>query len=162
MYLPKTLAIAEFGEAWRSLPVFAHVFDDTSGNAEWSIMAKAKSFKARIETAKGAGRRGSTERRSFERRQAEASISAERRTSNRRTTNRRRQIDPTTCEREYSPEEIEFMHAMDQYKRENGRMFPTCSEILEVVKSLGYQKTNLIATENRSSGSQEPAGVTDV
>jgi hypothetical protein len=31
------------------------------------------------------------------------------------------------------------MGAMDEYKRRNGRMFPTCSEVLEVVKSLGSQ-----------------------
>jgi hypothetical protein len=53
---------------------------------------------------------------------------------------RRRQIDPTTCERDYSPEEIEFMNALDDYKRSSGRMFPTCSEILEVIKKLGYAK----------------------
>ena len=53
---------------------------------------------------------------------------------------RRRQIDPTTCERDYTPDEIEFMGAMDDYKRRNGRMFPTCSEVLEVIKQLGYEK----------------------
>ena len=51
---------------------------------------------------------------------------------------RRRLIDPTTCERDYGAEEIEFMQALDRYKRTSGRMFPTCSEILEVVRSLGY------------------------
>lgn len=58
----------------------------------------------------------------------------------RRKVQRRRQIDPTTCERDYSAEEIEFMRAMDEYKRKHGRMFPTCSEILEVVRALGYVK----------------------
>ena len=53
---------------------------------------------------------------------------------------RRRQIDPTTCEREYSDPEIQFMHAMDEYKRASGRMFPTCSEILEVLARLGYRQ----------------------
>ena len=56
----------------------------------------------------------------------------------RRKKQRRRQIDPTTCERDYSGDEIEFMQAMDAYKRAAGRMFPTCSEILEVVRSIGY------------------------
>lgn len=51
---------------------------------------------------------------------------------------RRRHIDPTTCERDYAPEEVEFMRALEAYKRSSGRMFPTCSEILEVVHSLGY------------------------
>lgn len=53
---------------------------------------------------------------------------------------RRRQIDPTTCEREYSDPEVEFMQAMDEYKRASGRMFPTCSEILEVITRLGYRQ----------------------
>jgi hypothetical protein len=53
---------------------------------------------------------------------------------------RRRMIDPTTCERDYGPDEVEFMQALDAYKRAHGRMFPTCSEILEVVRSLGYAK----------------------
>lgn len=56
----------------------------------------------------------------------------------RRKKQRRRQIDPTTCERDYNGEEIEFMRALDDYKRNSGRMFPTCSEILEVVRALGY------------------------
>ncbi|QEG23262.1 hypothetical protein MFFC18_31580 [Mariniblastus fucicola] len=53
---------------------------------------------------------------------------------------RRRQIDPTTCERDYSDPEIEFMQAMDDYKRQSGRMFPTCSEILEVLMKIGYRQ----------------------
>jgi len=58
----------------------------------------------------------------------------------RRKQPRRRQIDPTTCEREYNDSEIEFMQAIDAYKRSSGRMFPTCSEILEVIQNLGYQR----------------------
>ena len=56
----------------------------------------------------------------------------------RRKVQRRRQIDPTTCERDYTQDEIEFMQALDDYKRRSGRMFPTCSEVLEVVRDLGY------------------------
>jgi hypothetical protein len=55
---------------------------------------------------------------------------------------RRRQVDPTTCEKDYSDEEIIFMKAMDQYKRANRRPFPTWSEVLEVLRSLGYAKVN--------------------
>ena len=53
---------------------------------------------------------------------------------------RRRNIDPTTCERDYSYDEVEFMQALDEYKRKSKRMFPTCSEILEVLHKLGYTK----------------------
>ncbi|MEN9553939.1 MAG: hypothetical protein RLZZ232_225, partial [Planctomycetota bacterium] len=48
----------------------------------------------------------------------------------RKRLDRRRQIDPTTCERDYSSPEIEFMRAMDDYKRKSGRPFPTWSEVL--------------------------------
>lgn len=58
----------------------------------------------------------------------------------RRRQERRRQIDPTTCERDYSTNEVEFMRAMDKYKRRSGRPFPTWSEVLEVLMSLGYRK----------------------
>ncbi len=58
----------------------------------------------------------------------------------RRKKQRRRHIDPTTCERDYNEQEIEFMRAMDDYKHSSGRMFPTCSEVLEVIRGLGYHQ----------------------
>src|SRR5262245_48231648 len=58
----------------------------------------------------------------------------------RRTSERRRLIDPTTCERDYNDDETAFMKAMERYKRENRRPFPTWSEVLEVLVSLGYRK----------------------
>ena len=58
----------------------------------------------------------------------------------RRKVERRRQIDPTTCERDYSGDEVAFMRAMDDYKRRSGRQFPTWSEVLEVLKDMGYRK----------------------
>ncbi len=64
---------------------------------------------------------------------------------------RRRQIDPTTCEREYSDDEIQFMHALDAYKRTSGRMFPTCSEILEVIRALGYVRVTPVAPQAESA-----------
>ena len=64
----------------------------------------------------------------------------ERRQGPRRKVERRRQIDPTTCERDYTDEEIDFMRAMDDYKRKSGRQFPTWSEVIEVLRSLGYRK----------------------
>ncbi len=65
-------------------------------------------------------------------------VEGERRADSRRKVQRRRQIDPTTCERDYTDSEVEFMQALDEYKRSSGRMFPTCSEILEVIRDLGY------------------------
>ena len=85
-------------------------------------------------------RRGN-ERRGNERRKRQIPVAIERRSGkDRRHGERRRQIDPTTCERDYSEEEIAFMKAMDQYKRDNRRPFPTWSEVLEVLRALGYRK----------------------
>ncbi|QDU98649.1 hypothetical protein [Lignipirellula cremea] len=86
-------------------------------------------------------RRAQDDRREkADRRQGDQAVGFEKRQGDRRKTPRRRQIDPTTCERDYTNDEIEFMQALDDYKRRSGRMFPTCSEILEVVRLLGYQR----------------------
>jgi len=96
----------------------------------------AKNQQAEIEI----NRRTKKERRGEDRRKQDAPVPVERRQPQERRVKvaRRRQIDPTTCEREYNDEEINFMQALEAYKRANGRMFPTCSEILEVVRGLGY------------------------
>jgi hypothetical protein len=60
----------------------------------------------------------------------------------RHASGRRRLVDPTTCERDYAAAEVEFMMAMNEYKRSSGRMFPTWSEVLEVLKALGYEKAS--------------------
>ena len=84
-------------------------------------------------------RRAKSDRRGDDRRKEKTPVATERRQGERRVkVARRRQIDPTTCERDYNQDEIEFMQALDAYKRANGRMFPTCSEILEVIRALGY------------------------
>ena len=79
-----------------------------------------------------------------ERRRRNIPVAVDRRAKNaaekRRTSERRRLIDPTTCERDYTDDETSFMKAMERYKRENRRPFPTWSEVLEVLRSLGYQK----------------------
>lgn len=88
-------------------------------------------------------RRESNDRRSVRRRDrlvAKSDVSEHRSESERRRQDRRRQIDPTTCERDYSQNEVEFMRAMDDYKRKSGRPFPTWSEVLEVLMSLGYRQ----------------------
>jgi hypothetical protein len=85
----------------------------------------------------------------------------------RKKVQRRRQIDPTTCERDYSVEEVEFMNAMDEYKRKSGRMFPTCSEVLEVIRNLGYVKLSLsertlLGLESAPGAAERLDAVTDV
>jgi hypothetical protein len=71
---------------------------------------------------------------------AKASSQALRAARARQVSGRRRFVDPTTCEREYTLAEMEFMQAMQDYKARSGRMFPTWSEVLEVLQALGYEK----------------------
>ena len=40
----------------------------------------------------------------------------------------------------FNDEEREFLQAMDRYKRERRRPFPTWHEVLRVFQSLGYRK----------------------
>src|SRR5262249_29585101 len=86
-------------------------------------------------------RRGG-DRRGNDRRKRSIPVAVERRSGKdrRQQGERRRQVDPTTCERDYNDEKIIFMRAMDQYKRDNRRPFPTWSEVLEVLRALGYRK----------------------
>lgn len=58
----------------------------------------------------------------------------------RKGSGRRRWVDPATCDREYSQAEVEFMQAMQAYKTESGRTYPTWGEVLQVISRLGYQK----------------------
>lgn len=78
-----------------------------------------------------------------ERRKRAIPVALDRRQKDRRQQQgeRRRQVDPTTCERDYNEDEVAFMKAIDQYKRDNRRPFPTWTEVLEVIHALGYRKT---------------------
>src|SRR6266545_4102680 len=93
-----------------------------------------------ITDRRGSGER--SDRRGGDRRKRSIPVAVERRSGKdrRQQGERRRQVDPTTCERDYSDEEIAFMKAMDLYKRANRRPFPTWSEVLEVLRSLGYRR----------------------
>jgi hypothetical protein len=59
----------------------------------------------------------------------------------RRGPGRRRTDDRKSAEEgEMTDEQFEFIMAVDTYKRLNHRPFPTWTEVLEVVKQLGYRK----------------------
>jgi len=43
-------------------------------------------------------------------------------------------------EGQMSDEQFEFLQAINEYKQKNTRPFPTWTEVLEVIKALGYRK----------------------
>ena len=70
---------------------------------------------------------------------------AERRSSTglerRRGPGRRRSDDRKAAEEgEMTAEQFEFVMAIETYKRVNKKMFPTWTEVLEVITQLGYRK----------------------
>lgn len=60
-----------------------------------------------------------------------------------RNSSRRPVKDPATSDRIYADEEREFLAAMARYQERFHRRFPTWSEVLHVLKELGYRKVSL-------------------
>jgi hypothetical protein len=59
----------------------------------------------------------------------------------RRGPGRRRSDDRRAAEEgEMTAEQFEFCMAIEAYKKINKRMYPTWTEVLEVVRQLGYRK----------------------
>ena len=59
----------------------------------------------------------------------------------RRGPGRRRSEDRRNAEEgQMSDEQFEFLMAINEYKKANARPFPTWTEVLEVIKALGYRK----------------------
>ncbi|UCE99986.1 MAG: hypothetical protein JSV82_02675 [Planctomycetota bacterium] len=59
----------------------------------------------------------------------------------RRGPGRRRSDDRKAAEEgQMSDEQFDFLMAIDEYKRKNSRPFPTWTEVLELIKALGYRK----------------------
>jgi hypothetical protein len=59
----------------------------------------------------------------------------------RRGPGRRRSDDRKAAEEgEMTTEQFEFVMAIETYKKVNKRMYPTWTEILEIVRQLGYKK----------------------
>ena len=53
---------------------------------------------------------------------------------------RRKRIDPTTFEKQYTEDELEFMNAMQRFKELSGKSFPSYAEVIKVAVGLGYRK----------------------
>jgi hypothetical protein len=58
----------------------------------------------------------------------------------RQKKDRRRRIDPTTFEKQYTDDEMEFMNAMQRFKELSGKTFPTYADVLKVAIMLGYRR----------------------
>lgn len=62
-------------------------------------------------------------------------------------------------EGQMSDEQFEFLMAIDEYKRKNTRPFPTWTEVLEVIKALGYRKVAEPQSLRKPKKESEPGKV---
>lgn len=53
---------------------------------------------------------------------------------------RKRGMSPGSELPDYDADEFDFIKAIDRFKRENRKPFPTWSEVLGVLKGLGWRK----------------------
>ncbi len=59
--------------------------------------------------------------------------------------------EPPSTSRPTPADHAEFRDALQDYRVSSGRMFPTWSEVLEVLKDLGYQKAENAQGKLRAS-----------
>ena len=83
----------------------------------------------------------STERRKGDDRRRGSVVDRRLGLDRRRGPGRRLADDRKSAEEgQMSDEQFDFLMAIDEYKRKNSRPFPTWTEILDVIKALGYRK----------------------
>jgi len=88
-----------------------------------------------------AERRGNDRRESSDRRDRRESVDRRSGLDRRRGPGRRRSDDRRSAEEgEMTEDQFEFVMAINEYKNVNRRPFPTWTEILDVMKALGYRK----------------------
>lgn len=58
-------------------------------------------------------------------------------------------------EGELTDEQFEFIMAIEKYKKVNNRPFPTWTEVLEVIKKLGYRKVAKSELDNTSDNTSK-------
>ena len=89
-------------------------------------------------------RRASKERRtSTERRTEEQPVAIERRSGDDRRSppkGERRKVERRINEYPLNDEVLEFINAINEFKSVNQKPFPTWTEVLDVIKAMGYRK----------------------
>jgi hypothetical protein len=99
-----------------------------------SVVDRRSGVERRQRTAAESGYTGPERRSGVDRREATG-------LERRRGPGRRRSDDRKSAEEgEMTSEQFEFCMAIEMYKKVNKRLYPTWTEVLEVVRQLGYRK----------------------
>ena len=112
-----------------------------------TVVDRRMGLDRRKQTAAESGYKGPDHRTGFDRRTG---------LERRRGPGRRRPEDRLHAEEgDMSAEQFEFIMAIETYKKVNKKMFPTWTEVLEVVRQLGYRK--VLNRNVKLSNCPEPA-----
>ena len=84
-------------------------------------------------------RRSEPDRRQGDRRTRDEPVTVDRRTGGDRRQGQRRTPRNINAY-ELGPDELEFIQAIHTHKQRTGRAFPTWSEVLRILRELGYEK----------------------
>ena len=103
-------------------------------NRRQSVVDRRVGLDRRQVAAEEAGYEG-PDRRTLEDRRNDTGLERRRGPGRRRSDDRR-----SAEEGEMSAEQFEFVMAIETYKKVNKRMYPTWTEVLEVITQLGYRK----------------------
>ena len=118
-----------------SAEVERRVEGEESPDRRQSVVDRRTGVDRRVQTREQSGYSGPERRMGGDRRN---STGLERR----RGPGRRRSDDRKAAEEgEMTVEQFEFVMAIETYKKVNKKMFPTWTEVLEVIMQLGYRKT---------------------
>ena len=100
-----------------------------------SVVDRRAGAERRVRTAEESGYTGPERRKAVADRRADTGL------ERRRGPGRRRSDDRKAAEEgEMTTEQFEFVMAIQTYKKVNKKMYPTWTEVLEVVRQLGYRK----------------------
>ncbi|HEV2296052.1 MAG TPA: hypothetical protein VGR35_19565 [Tepidisphaeraceae bacterium] len=108
--------------------------EGTGPDRRQSVVDRRGGLARRQASAEEAGYRG-PDRRVVEDRRSDSGLERRRGPGRRRSDDRR-----SAEEGEMSAEQFEFVMAIETYKKVNKRMYPTWTEVLEVITQLGYRK----------------------
>lgn len=85
-------------------------------------------------------RRARADRRQGDRRKQQVPVPLDRRRGSERRSGRDRRARQGPNTYDLEADELEFVNAVQRFKERSGRPFPTWSEVLGILRDLGYEK----------------------
>ena len=112
----------------------------TGKKASASVAEKTKKKTAKASTAKPASSKASSNAASQKAAPKKATTKKAAQTAAKKAANKRAKHSRVPPDLEVDPEVLELIAAIDKYKKSHNRPFPSWSEVVYVLRKLGYTK----------------------